>query len=136
MSVESHIKLISLQDVLDDESCECLHPESVYHARLHLEDENAIMNAADMFSVLGDTTRLRVLVSLLHGELCVTDIAAATGVNRTTISHQLRVLRSNNMVERRRDGKVVYYTIANETLTQLLELVAPGVCSIETGVAT
>lgn len=136
MSVESHIKLISLQDVLDDESCECLHPESVYHARLHLEDENAIMNAADMFSVLGDTTRLRVLVSLLHGELCVTDIAAATGVNRTTISHQLRVLRSNNMVERRRDGKVVYYAIANETLTQLLELVAPGVCSIETGVAT
>ena len=76
-----------------------------------------------------------MLVSLLHGELCVTDIAVATGVNRTTISHQLRVLRSNNMVSRRRAGKVVYYSIANETLTHLLELVAPGVCSIEAGVA-
>lgn len=135
MSDNSPLKLINLQDIIDDESCECMHPESVYHARLHLEDENAIMDAADMFSVLGDTTRLRVLVSLLHGELCVTDIAAATGVNRTTISHQLRVLRSNDMVSRRRDGKVVYYTIANEMLTHLLELVAPGVCSIEEEIA-
>lgn len=131
MTAEANLKLINLQDIMDDESCECMHPESVYHARLHLEDENAIMNAADMFSVLGDTTRLRVLVSLLHGELCVTDIAAATGVNRTTISHQLRVLRSNNMVSRRRQGKVVYYTIANDALTHLLEFVAPGVCTVE-----
>lgn len=126
------LKLINMQEFLDEESCDCMHPESVYHARLHLEDESAIMDAADMFSVLGDTTRLRVLVSLLHGELCVTDIAVATGVNRTTISHQLRVLRSNNLVDRRRDGKVVYYSIANETLTHLLEMVAPGVCSIDT----
>lgn len=131
MSANPNLKLVSLQEFIDDESCDCLHPESVYHASLHLADEDAIMNAADMFSVLGDTTRLRVLVSLLHGELCVTDIAAATGVNRTTISHQLRVLRSNNLVDRRRDGKVVYYTIANETLTHLLELVAPGICTIE-----
>lgn len=135
MTANSNLKIINLQDIAADESCDCLHPESVMHARLHLEDESAIMNAADMFSVLGDTTRLRVLVSLLHGELCVTDIAAATGVNRTTISHQLRVLRSNNMVDRRRQGKVVYYTIANDTLTHLLELVAPGVCSIEAEVS-
>lgn len=135
MTGESELMIINLQEAIDDESCDCLHPESVYHARLHLEDEGAIMDAADMFSVLGDTTRLRVLVSLLHGELCVTDIAAATGVNRTTISHQLRVLRSNNMVARRRDGKVVYYSIANETLTHLLEIVAPGVCTIDTEVA-
>lgn len=134
MSADASLKLINLPTPMEDESCDCLHPESVHHARLHLADENAIMDAADMFAVLGDTTRLRVLVSLLHGELCVTDIAAATGVNRTTISHQLRVLRSNNMVNRRRQGKVVYYTIANETLTQLLELVAPGVCSVETEV--
>lgn len=135
MTIKPKLNLINLQATLDDEGCECMHPKSVYHARLHLEDEDAILNAADMFSVLGDTTRLRVLVSLLHGELCVTDIAVATDVNRTTISHQLRVLRSNHMVNRRRDGKVVYYSIANETLTHLLELVAPGVCSIETEIA-
>lgn len=129
--MNDNLTLITLKDDVDDAACECIHPESVRHARLHLEDENAIMDAADMFSVLGDTTRLRVLVSLLHGEMCVTDIAVATGVNRTTISHQLRVLRSNSMVTRRRDGKVIYYTIANMTLTRLLELVAPGVCDLE-----
>ncbi|MCA9834924.1 MAG: helix-turn-helix transcriptional regulator [Thermomicrobiales bacterium] len=127
------LTLINLQDELEETFCECMHPEAVYHAKLHLEDEDAIMNAADLFSVLGDTTRLRVLVSLLHGEMCVTDIAVATGVNRTTISHQLRVLRRNNMVASRRDGKAIYYTIADETLTHLLELVAPGVCDLGKG---
>lgn len=125
------LKILNIDGDLNDELCDCLHPDSVRHAKLHLEDEDAIMNAADLFSLLGDTTRLRVLVSLLHGELCVTDIAAATDVNRTTISHQLRVLRSNNIVSRRRQGKVVYYSIASDNLTQLLELVAPGVCNVE-----
>lgn len=130
MTDTPNLTIISLQDVMDDDACDCLHPEAVHHARLHLADEDAIMNAADMFSVLGDTTRLRVLVSLLHGELCVTDIAAATGVNRSTISHQLRILRRSALVTSRRDGKVKYYSIANPTLTHLLELVAPGICSI------
>ena len=131
MTAQQDFKLINFSQNLDDESCDCMHPAAVQHARLHLADEDAIMSAADMFAVLGDTTRLRVLVSLLHGELCVTDVAAATGVNRTTISHQLRVLRNNNLVTRRREGKVVYYYIANSQLTHLLEVVAPGVCSVE-----
>ena len=135
MTGNPDLKIINIESDLSDELCDCLHPDSVRHARLHLEDEDAIMNAADLFSLLGDTTRLRVLVSLLHGELCVTDIAAATEVNRTTISHQLRVLRSNSIVSRRRQGKVVYYSIASETLTQLLELVAPGVCNVELEIA-
>lgn len=135
MTTNPDLKIVSIDADLDDEFCECLHPAAVRHARMHLEDENAIMDAADLFSLLGDTTRLRVLVSLLHGELCVSDIAAATEVNRTTISHQLRVLRSNNIVSRRRDGKVVYYSIASDTITNLLELVAPGVCAIEVGKA-
>ena len=94
------------------------------------------MSASDLFSLLGDTTRLRVLVSLLHGELCVTDIATATDVNRTTISHQLRVLRRNKLVARRREGKVVYYSIASDKLTHPLEAVAPGVCNIDAKAAT
>ncbi|MCO5216841.1 MAG: metalloregulator ArsR/SmtB family transcription factor [Thermomicrobiales bacterium] len=135
MTSEPNLKIIQLPNDIDDFDCDCMHPEAVYHARLHLEDENAIMDAADMFSILGDTTRLRVLVSLLHGEMCVTDIAVATGVNRTTISHQLRVLRRTNMVDNRRDGKVIYYSIANDNLTHLLELVAPGICDISKDIA-
>lgn len=130
MSKTTELKIIPMEPELADEFCDCQHPQAVRHACMHLEDEGAIMDAADLFSLLGDTTRLRVLVSLLHGELCVNDIAAATEVNRTTISHQLRVLRTNHLVSRRRDGKVVYYSIANDMLTHLLELVAPGVCNI------
>ena len=130
MLSNDELRIVRMDPELADEFCDCLHPDAVRHARMHLEDENAIMDAADLFSLLGDTTRLRVLVSLLHGELCVNDIAAATEVNRTTISHQLRVLRTNHLVSRRRQGKVVYYSIANDTLTHLLELVAPGVCNI------
>ena len=135
MMTTTDLHIVRFETELTDDFCDCMHPDSVRHARLHLEDEGAIMTAADLFSLLGDTTRLRVLVSLLHGELCVTDIATATDVNRTTISHQLRVLRSNNLVSRRREGKVVYYSIANTTLTNLLELVAPGVCNIDVGMA-
>lgn len=118
-----------IEDTIDD-ACDCVHPAAVAHAREHLADEDKLAMASEMFSVLGDFTRLRVITSLLHGELCVTDIAMATGVNRTTISHQLRVLRNNEMVERRREGKVVYYRIANDTLTHMLELVAPGMCKL------
>lgn len=128
MSTDSTITIIPFEPFEDD--CDCVHPAAVAHARQHLADEEQLLNAADTFSVLGDATRLRVLTSLLHGELCVTDIAVATGVNRTTISHQLRVLRTNNMVARRREGKVVYYSIANDTLTHMLELVAPGMCGV------
>lgn len=134
--VSEHLTMLSIQDDIEDIDCDCMHPDSVAHARLHLADENAIVDAADMFSVLGDTTRLRVLVSLLHGEMCVTDIAVATGVNRTTISHQLRVLRSNGMVSRRREGKAIYYSIDKTTLVHLLEIVAPGVCNVSKAVAT
>lgn len=128
MSTDEKTNLIPF-DPLDD-ACDCVHPAAVAHAREHLADEQQLLEAADMFTVLGDPTRLRVITSLLHGELCVTDIAVATGVNRTTISHQLRVLRTNSLVKRRREGKVVYYSISNDTLTHVLELVAPGICSV------
>lgn len=134
MSTRTDITDITTQ--LPDDNCDCVHPQAVAHARQHLADEEQLITAAEMFSVLGDQTRLRVITSLLHGELCVTDIAVATGVNRTTISHQLRVLRNNAMVERRREGKVVYYRIANDTLTHMLELVAPGMCKLNLEVAS
>ena len=136
MMTTTDLHIIRLEPDPGDEFCDCMHPDAVRHARLHLEDEGAIMSASDLFSLLGDTTRLRVLVSLLHGELCVTDIATATDVNRTTISHQLRVLRRNKLVARRREGKVVYYSIASDKLTHLLEVVAPGVCNIDAKAAT
>jgi len=82
---------------------------------------------AEIFATLRDPTRMRVLIALGDRELCVTDLAAATGVNRTTVSHQLRVLRQHRLVRRRRAGKVVYYALDDDHITDLLRLASAHV---------
>jgi DNA-binding transcriptional ArsR family regulator len=108
------------------DNCECMHPSAVMAARRAMADAPPDQLAA-IFAVLGDPTRMRVLVALGSSELCVTDLAAATGGNRTTISHQLRVLREHRLVRRRRDGKVVYYALDDEHVEALVALTAQHV---------
>ena len=105
-----------------NDDCDCLHPEAVLSARRVLGKIPAAAEIASLFAILGDATRMRVLLALGSGELCVTDLSAATGVNRTTISHQLRVLRSHRFVQRRREGKVVYYTLDDDHVSALLSI--------------
>jgi DNA-binding transcriptional ArsR family regulator len=107
-----------------DDACDCVHPAAVMAARRVLGDVPSIEGVADIFAILGDPTRVRVLTALRAGELCVSDLAAATGVNRTTVSHQLRVLRSHRLVQRRREGKVVYYAIDDDHVDALLDVAA------------
>jgi len=104
------------------DDCECLHPAAVMDARRALGDAPPADDIAGIFAVLADATRMRVLIALGESELCVTDLAAATGVNRTTISHQLRVLRSNRLVRRRRAGKVVYYAVDDDHVMALVRM--------------
>lgn len=110
-----------------DDDCECLHPRSVMEARRALGEAAAPEHIAEIFATLGDLTRMRVLIALGDRELCVTDLAAATGVNRTTVSHQLRVLRQHRLVRRRRAGKVVYYALDDNHVTDLLRLASAHV---------
>jgi ArsR family transcriptional regulator len=105
-----------------NDDCDCLHPKAVMEARKALGDAPPVDEIADIFAILGDPTRMRVLIALGESELCVTDLAAATGVNRTTISHQLRVLRSHRLVRRRRDGKVVYYALDDDHVMALVRM--------------
>ena len=102
--------------------CDCLHPKAMMAARVAVANAEPLDSLARMFSLLADQTRLRVLAALASGELCVTDLAAATGINRTTVSHQLRVLREERLVKRRRDGKVVYYALDDHHVTSMLAL--------------
>ena len=91
-------------------------------ARGALAEAPASERVAALFAMLGDATRMRVLTALQPGELCVCDLAVATGVNRTTISHQLRVLRDHRLVRRRREGKVVYYALDDDHVVALLAM--------------
>lgn len=107
---------------------ESIHPAAVMDARRAVGDAPAAEDVATLFAVLGDQTRIRVLTALSSGELCVCDLAAATGVNRSTVSHQLRVLRSHRLVRRRRAGKVVYYALDDQHVVELLGM-ATAHCS-------
>lgn len=117
--------------VSDERDCEtdAIHPAAVADARRALRDAPAPEGIASIFAILGDPTRIRVLTALASGELCVCDLAAATGVNRSTVSHQLRVLRDNRLVRRRRVGKVVYYGLDDDHVLQLLAVA--GAHSVE-----
>ncbi len=103
----------------------CIHPEHALAVRRHLLATESARSVADLFAVLSDPTRLQVVFALLHaptGELCVCDLAAGLGRDDTTISHQLRVLRSHHIVSMRKVGRVVYYRLVDEHMRHLLAI--------------
>ncbi len=107
------------------DSCDVklVDPDRVRAVQASLPTSDVVQELADVFGLLGDPNRLRLLASLLEaGELCVCDLAAATGVNRTTVSHQLRVLRDHRLVRRRREGKVIYYALDDDHVGALLAM--------------
>ena len=82
----------------------------------------AVEALADTFRVLGDPTRVRILDALAGGELCVCDIARLAGISESAVSHQLRLLRSMRLVRTRRAGRLIYYTLDDHHIIELLEL--------------
>ena len=80
-----------------------------------------IQPLADVFKVLGDPTRLRILRVLMNQEVCVRDIADELGMGQSAVSHQLRILRDARLVQFRRDGKTVYYSLADAHVFTLLD---------------
>ena len=81
-----------------------------------------IQPLADVFKVLGDPTRLRILRVLMNQEVCVRDIADELGMGQSAVSHQLRILRDARLVQFRRDGKTVYYSLADAHVSTLLDV--------------
>ena len=76
---------------------------------------------AETFRVLGDTTRVRILDVLSRAEVCVCDLAAMLRLTESAVSHQLRLLRSLRLVRSRRDGRHIYYTLADQHIVKLFE---------------
>lgn len=96
-----------------------------------LPSREELFEIADIFKVIGDPTRLKIVMALEHEELCVCDLSALIGISVSGISHQLRLLRSNRLVKYRREGKMAYYSlddmhvgsIIKETLDHVKETV-------------
>ena len=100
----------------DIDRCDCntIHESVVNEVREHMPDEENLFDLADLFKVFCDSTRVKILYALLQAEMCVCDIAVLLGMTKSTISHQLRILKQSKLVKNRRDGKIVYYSMADE----------------------
>jgi DNA-binding transcriptional ArsR family regulator len=98
-----------------------LHEKEVARARAYLLPEDEVTHLAQLFKVLGDPTRTRILRALRAGELCVCDISHVLDMSISSISHQLRVLRQHDLVRFRKDGKIVFYSLADPHVQDLHE---------------
>ncbi len=87
---------------------------------LRLMGAETVQDLADTFRVLGDPTRVRILDALAHSELCVCDLASLVGTSESAVSHQLRLLRGMRLVRARRAGRLVFYTIDDHHIVELL----------------
>jgi len=89
-------------------------------AKLPGSDETS--QIAAIFKLLGDPTRLKIILALIENELCVCDLAAVINSTVSAVSHQLRLLRSEKLIKFRKDGKMVYYSIDGDHIKNLVEL--------------
>ena len=78
-----------------------------------MPEETELYDLAELFKVFGDSTRIKILYVLFEAELCVCDIAQLLNMTQSAISHQLRILKQNRLVKNRRDGKSVFYSLAD-----------------------
>jgi DNA-binding transcriptional ArsR family regulator len=107
------------------DSCEVrlVDPERVQSVRASLPEADIVDELAEVFGLLSDPNRLRLLASLLEGgELCVCDLAAATGMAESTTSHALRLLRAHHVVKARRSGRMVHYSLRDGHVRMLLDV--------------
>ena len=85
-----------------------------------MPDEESLYDLAELFKVFGDTTRIRILYVLFEAEMCVCDIAQILNMTQSAISHQLRVLKQARLVRNRREGKQIYYSLADDHVRTII----------------
>ena len=102
-----------------DHSSECceaveVHEDLLKLVREKLPSEASLMDLAELFKVFGDSTRIRILFVLFEAEVCVCDLAEALSMTQSAISHQLSILKRNKLVKSRREGKSMFYSLADD----------------------
>ena len=97
------------------ECCDCneIHEDLLKIVNDTMPEETELYDLAELFKVFGDSTRIRILFVLFEAEVCVCDLAKVLNMTQSAISHQLRILKANKLVNSRREGKSVYYSLAD-----------------------
>ena len=97
-----------------------VHEDAVEQVRSQLPQDEVLYDLAELFKIFGDSTRVKILYALLEAELCVCDIAKLMDVSQSAVSHQLRALKGSKLVKFRREGKTLYYSLADEHVFRIL----------------
>jgi ArsR family transcriptional regulator len=100
--------------------CDAVHQDTVDRVKPRMPDESRLYDVADFFKVFADSTRIRILWALEESEMCVCDLAALLNMTKSAISHQLKILRLSKLVKFRRAGKVVYYSLDDQHIKDIL----------------
>ena len=102
--------------------CEFIHVHDKVVKRVMdvMPEGEELQNLAEFFRIFGDSTRIRILYALSQSELCVCDIASLLGMGQSAISHQLRILKQSRLVKSRREGKSVFYSLADEHVRTII----------------
>lgn len=97
------------------ECCDCneIHEDLLKIVNDTMPEETELYDLAELFKVFGDSTRIRILFVLFEAEVCVCDLAKVLNMTQSAISHQLRILKANKLVNSRREGKSVFYSLAD-----------------------
>ena len=97
-----------------------VHRDIAEAVKKDLPDEDELFDLAELFKIFGDSTRVKILYLLFESEMCVCDIAEVLGVTDSAVSHQLRVLKSAKLVKFRKEGKSVFYSLADDHVGSIL----------------
>ncbi|MDO5337881.1 MAG: metalloregulator ArsR/SmtB family transcription factor [Eubacteriales bacterium] len=98
-----------------------IHTELVKLVNEKMPKEEELYDLAELFKVFGDSTRIRILFVLFEAEVCVCDLAQALHMTQSAVSHQLRILKQNKLVRSRREGKSVFYSLADSHVRTIID---------------
>ena len=102
--------------------CEMIHEDTVNSVRASTRPSDDYIRLASLYKMFGDGTRIRLLHALEQNEMCVCDLAVLLGVTKSAVSHQLKALRLANLVKFRREGQVVYYSLADQHVKLIIDM--------------
>lgn len=113
-------------DIINEENiakCECkhVHQDIIEKVKGNMPKEDMLVDLAELFKVLGDPTRVKIIFILFKEEMCVCDIAESLSMTQSAISHQLRVLKQARLVKFRKEGKTVFYSLDDEHISKIFD---------------
>ena len=96
------------------------NPDKIISKNTGIPKDECLSDLADLFKMFADSTRVKIMFALMENELCVRDISSCLNMTQSAISHQLKILKSANLVANRREGKTIYYRLSDDHVKSII----------------